>query len=447
MHNDNPLFQRVSGLVLALVLVTSVLFNLQPEREAVQKPGKPQKSIRITQAGLGDFSLREELLAPLKNDNLEYTAMLVTQGKKIPLSGNLQQLKNLYNGLLNAKQRKIRIAHWGDSIILGDIISENLRENFQKQYGGSGCGFVSINCDDFGMRNTTVVSFSNDWKESSIVKRNPDKLPLGINGAVYQPSQGSWVKYEIGKTSKTMRSFNQIKLYYASAPGGGNVQFSFSNGSSQNVKLETGNSLKEVSINAPSGSNFVKLTFFSCTGGYFYGVSFENGEGVYLDNLPIRGNSGVSLTDIPASRLKEFNNLMNYKLIMINFGVNVVTAEHTNYMWYEARMEKVINYLKEALPQASFLLISVSDKAIKKGTRFTTDPGIPILLKSQQSIADKNGIAFWNAFEAMGGMNTIVDWVEANPPLANKDYCHLRPEGGKIMADLLFDAITKEMKK
>lgn len=446
MFRIHPLLQRVSGLIITILVIVT-LFTGKNDDSLTVLSGIPVNSgaaVLTASAAIGHVDLFP--FSPLKSDKLEYTGLLVTQGKKVPLAGNLQQLKNLYTALANSKQRKLRIAHYGDSIILGDIISESLREDFQRQFGGNGVGFVSINCDDFGMRNSTVVSFSDDWKESSIVKHNPEKLPLGINGAVYQPSQGSWVKYTIGKISKTMKSFNQVKLYYASAPAGGTVQFSFNNGSNQNVQLAAGASLKEVSINAPAGANSVKLSFFSCTGGYFYGVSFENGEGVYLDNLPIRGNSGVSLVDIQQSRLKEFNNFMNYKLIMINFGVNTVTAEHTNYLWYEARMEKVLTYLKDAFPQASFLLISVSDKAIKRGSRFVTDPGIPILLKSQQSIAVKNNIAFWNAFDAMGGLNTIVEWVEANPPLANKDYCHLRPEGGKIMADLLFDAITKEMK-
>jgi hypothetical protein len=61
-------------------------------------------------------------------------------------------------------------------------------------------------------------------------------------------------------------------------------------------------------------------------------------------------------------------------------------------------------------------------------------------------IAEKGGTAFWNLFEAMGGENSVVDWVEANPPLSAKDYCHLTPAGGRLVSDLLFEALMKEKK-
>ncbi|MCE1190002.1 MAG: hypothetical protein LWX56_12795 [Ignavibacteria bacterium] len=387
-------------------------------------------------------------LSPSEKDNCEVAGMLIPVGNKVPVSCNTQQLKSFFAALTAAKQKKMHIAHWGDSIILGDIISENLREDFQKQFGGNGAGWISINCDDFGMRNSIVVSFSEDWKESSIVKRNPGKLPLGISGAVYQPVQGSWVKYEIGKVSRTIRNLSLARLFYSNVPAGGTIQYYLNNSSTpQTARLDASVNLKELNITCPSGTTSIKYVFNNCQGGYFYGVSFENGEGVYLDNLPIRGNSGASLTDIPIARLKEFNSLMNYKLLIINFGVNVISPEHSNYLWYEGRMEKVISHLREAFPQASILLISVSDKAVKKGSRFMTDSGIPPLLRSQQTIAEKNNVAFWNSFQAMGGENSVVNWVESTPPLANKDYCHLKQEGGKILADLLFEALMKEMKK
>ncbi len=381
-----------------------------------------------------------------ERDNLDYSGVMVIHGKKIPIKGNVAQLKYFFDALNAAKSKKVRVAHWGDSIILGDIITEGIRENLQKQYGGNGVGFVSINCDDYGMRNSTVVSFSNDWKEGSAFKRNADKMPLGVNASVYTPVPGSWVKYELGKVSRTVRSLVNARLFYASAPAGAVLKYSANNGPEQSAKLEGGAGLKELDISLSSGTTSIRFNF-GFGGGFFYGVSFENGNGVYVDNLPIRGNTGVALADLPLNLLKEFNQKMNYRLLLINFGVNVVSPEHTNYMWYEQRMEKVINHLKEAFPQASILIISIGDKAIKKGTRFITDPGIPGLLKAQQSIAEKNGIAFWNLFEAMGGENSVVDWVDASPQLSAKDYCHLTTTGGRLVADLFCESLLKEKKQ
>ena len=400
-------------------------------------------------------SIQFSSFSPIPSDNCftsinnnsfpEPTGFVVMHGKKTPMKGNLQQLKYFYDALNKAKQKKMRIAHWGDSILMGDVISENLRENLQKQFGGNGAGFVSINTD--GIRTSTRATFSADWKESSLFTRNQNKLPLGINGAVFVPVDGSWVKYETGKVSKHLRGFSVARLFYANVPAGGTVNCLFSNGSSRSIKLDGGKNLKVLDIYTPNGTTSITCSFYGCQNGYFYGVSLENGDGVYVDNLPIRGNSGVSLSELPLGLLKEFNSIMNYKFLIINFGVNVVSSEHANYLWYETQMEKVVDYFKEAFPQASILLVSVGDKGIKKGTKFITDPGIFPLVQSQESIANKKGIAFWNMFEAMGGQNIIDDWVNANPALAYKDYCHLTSEGGKLIADLLTDALLDEMKK
>ena len=382
---------------------------------------------------------------PGASSNSSLSGYVVLQGKKTAIKGNTSQLRSFFDALSKAKQKRIHIAHWGDSIIMGDVISEYLRENLQKQFGGDGAGFVSIKTDE--VRSTTRVSFSTDWQESSLYTRYSNKLPLGINGAVFVPSEGSWVKYEVGRFNNHLRTFSSAKLFYSSVPQGAYVTCAFSNHTVQTLQLESGKSLKKLDIWFPSGSTFVTMTFHSCSGAYIYGVSFENGEGVYVDNFPIRGNSGVGLGDIPMNVLKEFNSYMNYKFLIINFGVNIVSNQYSNYVWYESQMAKVIDYLQQAFPQASILLVSVGDKGIKKGSNFVTDPGIPLLLRSQEKIANQRSIGYWSMFEAMGGVNIISDWVDATPALAYKDYCHLTNNGGKIIADLLTDALYDEMKK
>jgi lysophospholipase L1-like esterase len=145
--------------------------------------------------------------------------------------------------------------------------------------------------------------------------------------------------------------------------------------------------------------------------------------------------------------LKDFNKLLNYKLIIINFGINVLSPTYKEYSWYEKKMEKVIQYFKEAFPRTSILLVSVGDKGIKKGSKFITDPQIPMLLEAQKNVAAKTGIAFWDLYQAMGGENSIPQWVNAGPPLAYKDYCHLTNEGGEKVADLLSAALMDEYNK
>jgi len=202
-----------------------------------------------------------------------------------------------------------------------------------------------------------------------------------------------------------------------------------------------------VVLNLGRAAKALDLEFKSCKGSYIYGVSLESGNGIYLDNFPVTGNSGISLIEIPQNLLKEFSKYLDYKLIILNFGANVPIPRGGTYSIYERKMLGVIDHLKKAFPKTSFLLISVADKVNKKGTQFYTAKEIPLLLKTQKRIAKKANIAFWNLFEAMGGKKSMVDWVDSAPPLALKDYRHFTHDGGKKIAELLFNSLMAEYDK
>jgi hypothetical protein len=362
-------------------------------------------------------------------------------GKKVPITGNTSQLKKFLNVLNESKTKKIRIAHYGDSINWGDIITADLRQNFQSKFGGIGAGFQSVCSDDIAVKQTTKHTFNEaDWEWASLFTRNLKNYTLGIAGTVAKSKGNSWVKYEATNFKSSSKSFKTIRLFYNNAKNNCNVSYALNNGAVQNLKLEIGLNVKESDINSSGNATSVKLNFNSCSSDVnFFGVSLENGNGVYVDNFPIRGNSGVSIDDIPRNILSDFQKMLNYKLIILNYGLNIASPEQTNYTWYRNKMIKVINNLKQVFPDAAILLVGVSDKAIKKGTKFVTDPSVLMVLNEQKIIVQQTGIAFWNSLEAMGGVNSMNEWVNQN--LALKDYSHFSDAGGKILADLLTDAI------
>jgi hypothetical protein len=362
-------------------------------------------------------------------------------GKKVPITGDTNQLKKFLNALNESKTKKIRIAHYGDSINWGDIITADLRQNFQSKFGGMGAGFQSICSDDIAVKQTTKHTFNEaDWEWASLFTRNLKNYSLGIAGTVAKSKGNSWVKYEATNFKSSSKSFKTIRLFYNNAKNNCNVSYALNNGAVQNLKLETGINVNESIINSSGNVTSVKLNFSSCSSDVnFFGVSLENGNGVYVDNFPIRGNSGVAIDDIPRNILSDFQKMLNYKLIILNYGLNIASPEQTNYTWYRNKMIKVINNLKQVFPDAAIILVGVSDKAIKKGTKFVTDSSVLMVLNEQKLIAQQTGIAFWNSLEAMGGVNSMNEWVNQN--LALKDYSHFSDAGGKILADLLTDAI------
>ncbi len=368
-------------------------------------------------------------------------------GKDEPLTGNLEQLKYFFEQLDQLKNKDkslvLRIAHFGDSLIQGDVISEYLRELFQKRFGGQGVGMMQIIANDIRMRTTTRHSYSNDWDYVSVITRNPDNLPIGISGSVAIPNKNSWVQYETSRELKSSSSFKFARLFYSNAANNSAIEYTIDNRAPVKINLKDGNELKELIIDAKGEARLMKIKFIDGKRPYFYGVSLENGGGVYLDNFPMPGNSGVSLIDIPDKILQNFARLTNYGLIILTYGANVNSPNKSIYQLYKNKMLKVIEHFRKAFPRIGFILVGVGDKTMKRGGRFITNPDVPLLLNAQKQIVKDGNIAFWNLWETMGGENSMEDWVNSNPPMALKDYSHFTKVGGKRVAELLFNAIMK----
>jgi len=162
-----------------------------------------------------------------------------------------------------------------------------------------------------------------------------------------------------------------------------------------------------------------------------FGASLEDETGIYIDNFAIKGNSGLGLQGIPINNLAVFDSLLHYDMIVLQFGLNVSNSPSKDFTGYIKGMTKLINKLKTAFPETPILLLSVSDRSQRRQGEFITMPVIPMLIQAQEKIAYDNKLLFWNLFEAMGGENSMADFANAKPALANKDYTHLNFAGGR----------------
>ncbi len=367
-----------------------------------------------------------------------------TLGKNVPLQGNVKQLKNFFDALAKAKKQKIRIAHFGDSIIEGDLVTSQIREELQKKFGGKGVGFLPITSQDVSFRQSMKLAFSNNWKSYAVFTSNPKHYPVGINGEVFIPQGKAWVEYKTMPYFRRQKDFSEAYLF-STQDKKTTITF-YADSKKGTVSIPKRNDVLKTKIPIKKNTKKLKLEIPGNSGKY-YGVSVESGNGIYVDNYALRGNSGVALKNIPVSQLKKFAKHLDYKLIILQFGVNALSNRSRDYAWYENEMLDVISNLKKAFPKAGIIIIGVHDKSKKKGSKFITDPGIPKLLKTQAKIAKKAKVAFWNLNKAMGGKNSMPKWVKANPPMAFMDYTHFNDVGAKRVAELfvksLLDAKSK----
>jgi lysophospholipase L1-like esterase len=388
-----------------------------------------------------------DFLKPLEfftaeKDNANYAY----QGQKTGFYGNTEQLKYFFDALSNAKTKPFRIAHYGDSVIEGDLITADIRELLQKKFGGDAVGWLGIVSQDVAFRTTTKHTFSDNWETASVYTSNPKSLKLGISGEVFIPQGNAWVEYEVSRLRRSLKGFSKVRIFYSDAKSS-DIYYSFDNSSKKSARLNPGNGIQELVLDAGKTVKSVRIEFPQKEQAHFYGVSLEGAPGIYVDNFPLRGNSGVDIAQIDPSTLKEFSKYLNYKLIILEFGLNILGSRMTDYSWYEREMGKVIKNLKDAFPETSIVMISVHDKARKRGSKFETDPAVFKLLDAQKKIAQDNGVALWSLFDAMGGKNSMHNWVTANPPLASRDYIHFNNQGAERIAELFVESLLDEYNK
>jgi len=62
----------------------------------------------------------------------------------------------------------------------------------------------------------------------------------------------------------------------------------------------------------------------------------------------------------------------------------------------------------------------------------------------QQRIAEQNGCAFFNTYEAMGGEGTMGRWYyKVKPRLAWGDFAHLTKAGDRVLGAMIYKALIK----
>jgi hypothetical protein len=363
-------------------------------------------------------------------------------------SADSSALKYFVNALNNLKKnnRSVRVAFYGDSFVEGDVFCGSFRDTLQNIFGGEGVGYVPITSEVAGFRNTIKHRFDN-WNSYSLISKKDSTFDrdLGPSGYLYMPNEDNWVEY---KPPRKKLQFKSVKLYYRNA-GDASLDYIINDTITRSSDLKDSKKVQEWSYRGKEIKS-IRFEFHqpdSLSKLEVYGAGFEGEKGIYVDNFSMRGNSGISLLKVPDAMFTEFNKHRDYKLIILQYGLNVVLEDSLNYRWYAVRMIKVVNKLKKAFPKASILLMSVSDRSSNTSGDFKTMKAIPYMRDAQRLVAERTGIAFYDLYTAMGGENSMVKLAEAKPPLAAKDYTHLTFKGGRKLAGQFVRSLMHEKQK
>lgn len=346
---------------------------------------------------------------------------------------------------LSGTGKKLRVLHYGDSQIETDRITNYLRNELQKRFGGAGAGWVpAVEVVPTG---AIKQSASSNWNRYTIYGRMDTAVahkryaPLGTF-ASYDSTEAELSFRKSGMAYGRAASFEQIRLLY------GNYAREAA------LEVYVGDSLFSRHI-LPADSTQATLSwavddragevFFKFSGGPVecYAVSFEGHSGVQVDNIGMRGSSGTIFRKMDRQQFSRRLREDPVGMVVLQYGGNTVpyVKDSVAAENYGRWMKSQIRLFQEVLPETPILLIGPSDMAHKVGDQFITYPMLEKVRDELKKAAFETGCGYWDLYEVMGGRNSMAAWVNADPPLAATDYVHFTPKGARRVAELLVQAL------
>lgn len=381
------------------------------------------------------------------------------------IENNKYALDLFFDAIINQRDSSlVRIAHYGDSQLEGDRISYVLRQKFQNKFGGSGPGYVPI----VDIVEPTIYSRNiiGNWCRYTVFNNKYYSDLYGAAGIVFKFNN---CNYKVkNKDSANNINDTSYKLWLSAKEAGVVIKLK-TNTYYKKVSLMYGNSIMPCAVNIADKENnlfisdtlpasqlfniytynisnypdIIKINFNSEKSPDFYGILLDSPFGVQVDNFAIRGHSGGGLLNINQEYLASQFKVLNTKLIIFQYGGNVVpyVKDSVGLKHLEMLYLSLFNKFKKAAPDASILVVSTGDMARKHGDDFVSYSQVSKVVEVQKRAALKANCAFWNLYAAMGGDNSISSWAAKG--LASPDG-HFSYRGQQIIGDELFKAIMAE---
>ncbi len=346
-------------------------------------------------------------------------------------TANGQGLQNLKRALARGNAR---IAVLGDSYIEGDIFTQDIRSQLQSRYGGNGVGYMPPHSHVAGFRQT--VNLKDDGWTRYDVQKASHKPYFNIAGEYFVAQGNATVKYTGNPKVPRLARWDRSSFLFI-APVAGNIVMA-TDSTSQEFTVAASPEPQLLTMHETTSSLRIDTQI---PGLIFLGAWLEGEGGVTVDCMSNRGDSGASHRKINADLAAQMRQHIDYDLIIMEYGINALTADQFNYSSYGNLMRQLCAQLRLCYPNADILMLAIGDRGQKVDGEVHSLPSSSAMVAAQRQAAREAGVLFWDTREAMGGEDAVVEW--RNRKLVNGDYIHLNSAGGKELATLLVGSIQK----
>jgi len=364
------------------------------------------------------------------------------------------------NNSTSSLKKRFKIVHIGDSHIQSDILSDAIRQQFQKQFGNAGTGYLfpySL-ARSYGPRGISART-TGTWIEYKTMTPNADR-GLGITGyglTSYTPNACIYIDFTDKFKSlpyqrlKILHSTDSTSFEVAAhqIPAGNGADFGY-------LPLPL---IKSENFNSTPARSWGQTTFeFRHSEGTPHPLKLEflpknplqNHTDFYGFQLETTNNSGVEYQSygVVGSQFTHFIQKAGYSLeqlkmlqpniIIFSFGTNEAYNSKLVLAEYYVNIDKFLDSLQKLLPSTAIILTSCQDTR-SNGKIPPKQQDINFVLKE---LAYQNNYAFFDLNRAMGGWNSIYRWQSAG--LTLKDKVHFNNTGYTLQGKMIAAALLEE---
>lgn len=360
----------------------------------------------------------------------------------------------VFEALENARkaEKPIRILHYGDSQIEGDRMSSLFRARIQERFGGSGPGLVAAKplTSSLSVVQETSESMQR-YAQYGVVDKSVNHQRYGamaifsrfapiIPDSLYTEKEihTGWLSLEVsGSAYGTSKEFSKLKLYYGYNRSDVNVKVFVDDVPYADEMLPANKTLKVKTWTFDKTPKKIMLILEGYDSPDLYGLSLESAAGVALDNVSMRGSSGTSFGSLATVPFKPMLDSLNPKLLLLQYGGNTVPyiKDEQAAQGYGRSFKSQIELLKRLVPGVTVIVIGPGDMSTKVEGEMQTYPNLVHVRDALRQAAFDAGACFFDIYATMGGHNSMLEWVGADPPLAASDYVHFSPKGARIIAE------------
>jgi lysophospholipase L1-like esterase len=336
--------------------------------------------------------------------------------------------------------RKISIVHIGDSHILADFETREIRERLQNAFGDAGRGLVFPYklIESNGPRDY-LVSTNARWSGTNCVRDQDERTNYGVSGfsAITTNKQGQITFKLRDTTSSSVKLFSKVTVFHRN----NDKQFAFE------VKNEDSKQSAVSLIEDDfSESFYFERPVSECTL-QMNGAATQKQfwlDGLLLENelsgivYSVIGVNGAKYSDFARSQYfaRQMRELTP-DLVILSFGTNEAQAASGVASLYR-NMEELTEQIQAQWPTVAFLITTPADSYLRgKGD----NPYLPDASAVIRKFAKNKGYAYWDLHQITGGANSAVNWKSRG--LMAHDSVHFSRAGYAVQGKLLYQSLMK----